>query len=98
MKPKGCCHAFEPTPTSLFTQIRLMCSSTHPPQRQPRSPQAPAAAFMAAGEFTTFEVAFYRSAVNYTVRGYDDFVMSPHWYLLGPQEAASGPAFFATPR
>src|SRR5262245_61065242 len=35
-----------------------------------------AAAFMAAGEFDTFALAFYHSAVNYTTLGYGDVVMS----------------------
>jgi Ion channel len=49
-----------------------------------------AIAFMAAGEFAEFAVAFYHSAVNYTTLGYGDMVMSPRWRLLGPLEAASG--------
>ena len=35
-----------------------------------------AAAFVAAGQFETFTVAFYHSAVNYTTLGYGDMVMS----------------------
>ena len=42
------------------------------------------AAFMGVGEFDTFTVAFYHSAVNYTTLGYGDIVMSPRWRLLGP--------------
>jgi hypothetical protein len=53
-----------------------------------------ALAFTAAGEFGTFAVAFYHSAVNYTTLGYGDIVMSPRWRLLGPQEAASGTLAF----
>src|SRR5262249_28842858 len=53
-----------------------------------------AIAFMAAGEFSTFEVAFYHSGVNYTTLGYGDIVMSPRWRLLGPQEAAGGTLAF----
>jgi hypothetical protein len=53
-----------------------------------------ATAFLAAGEFGTFVVAFYHSAVNYTTLGYGDIVMSPRWRLLGPQEAASGTLAF----
>jgi hypothetical protein len=53
-----------------------------------------AAAFMAAGEFDAFGVAFYHSAVNYTTLGYGDIVMSPRWRLLGPQAAASGTLAF----
>ena len=49
-----------------------------------------AAVFLAVGEFETFAQAFYHSAVNYTTLGYGDIVMSPHWRLLGPQEAACG--------
>jgi len=53
-----------------------------------------ATAFMAAGEFDAFGVAFYHSAVNYTTLGYGDIVMSPRWRLLGPQAAASGTLAF----
>ena len=53
-----------------------------------------AAAFMGVGEFDTFAVAFYHSAVNYTTLGYGDIVMSPRWRLLGPQEAVSGTLAF----
>jgi hypothetical protein len=49
-----------------------------------------AAVFVAVREFDAFEPAFYHSAVNYTTLGYGDIVMSPHWRLLGPQEAAGG--------
>jgi len=49
-----------------------------------------AAAFMGAGEFETFGLAFYHSAVNYTTLGYGDIVMSARWRLLGPQEAVTG--------
>src|SRR5262249_17907953 len=38
-----------------------------------------AAGFMVTGEFETFEVAFYHSAVNYTTLGYGDIVMSEDW-------------------
>src|SRR4030095_4872877 len=53
-----------------------------------------ATAFMAAGEFDAFSVAFYHSAVNYPTLGYGDVVMSERWRLLGPQTAASGTARF----
>jgi len=53
-----------------------------------------AMAFMAAGEFETFALAFYHSAVNYTTLGYGDIVMSENWRLLGPQEAVSGTLAF----
>ncbi len=53
-----------------------------------------AAVFVTVGEFETFAPAFYHSAVNYTTLGYGDIVMSPHWRLLGPQEAACGSLAF----
>jgi Ion channel len=53
-----------------------------------------AIAFVAAGEFAQFPIAFYHSAVNYTTLGYGDIVMSPRWRLLGPLEAASGSLAF----
>jgi ion channel len=49
---------------------------------------------MAAGEFGTFAVAFYHSAVNSTTLGYGDLVMSEHSRLLGPLEAVSGTLAF----
>src|SRR5262245_61411676 len=53
-----------------------------------------ATVFLAVGEVETFAPAFYHSAVNYTTLGYGDIVMSPHWRLLGPQEAACGSLAF----
>src|SRR5262245_29686134 len=53
-----------------------------------------AIAFVAAGEFAQFSVAFYHSAVNDTTLGYGDIVMSLRWRLLGPLEAASGSLAF----
>jgi hypothetical protein len=53
-----------------------------------------AAVFLTVGEFETFALAFYHSAVNYTTLGYGDIVMSPRWRLLGPQEAACGSLAF----
>src|SRR5262245_29716404 len=53
-----------------------------------------AIAFLAAGEFEMFSVAFYHSGVNYTTLGYGDIVMSPRWRLLGPQEATGGTLAF----
>jgi len=53
-----------------------------------------AAVFVTVGEFETFAPAFYHSAVNYTTLGYGDIVMSAHWRLLGPQEAACGSLAF----
>ena len=46
-----------------------------------------ATAFMAAGEFETFAVAFFHLAGNYTTLGYGE-------RLLGPQEAVSGTLAF----
>ncbi len=53
-----------------------------------------AATFVAAGQFETFAVAFYHSAVNYTTLGYGDLVMSKDWRLLGPHEATCGTLAF----
>jgi len=52
--------------------------------------------FMVLGEFSTFGVAYYHSAVNYTTLGYgpSDVGMSPAWSLLGPLEAAVGMLMF----
>lgn len=52
--------------------------------------------FMVCGEFSTFGVAYYHSAVNYTTLGYgpSDVGMSPAWSLLGPLEAADGMLMF----
>jgi hypothetical protein len=52
------------------------------------------AMFVGAGEFQTFGVAFYHSAVNYTTLGYGDIVMSHRRRLLGPLEAATGTLAF----
>jgi hypothetical protein len=46
--------------------------------------------FILCEEFTTFEVAFYHSAVNFTTLGYGDHVMSEEWRILGPLEALNG--------
>jgi hypothetical protein len=53
-----------------------------------------AGALMLCGEFSTFEKAYYHSAVNYTSLGYGDIVMSETWRLLGPLETLSGMLFF----
>ena len=50
--------------------------------------------FVGCGEFETFSTAFYHSAMNYATLGYGDIVMSPHWRLLGPLEAADGMLMF----
>jgi hypothetical protein len=45
---------------------------------------------MACGEFASFAMACYHSAVNYTTLGYGDIVMTASWKFLGPLEAANG--------
>jgi len=50
--------------------------------------------FVTCGEFRSFGVAFYHSAVNYTTLGYGDLVMTPSWRFLGPLEAADGALMF----
>jgi hypothetical protein len=53
-----------------------------------------AALFVACGEFKSFELAYYHSAVNYTTLGYGDLIMTSSWKLLGPLEAAVGALMF----
>jgi hypothetical protein len=53
-----------------------------------------AALFLICGEFRSFGLAFYHSAVNYTTLGYGDLIMTPSWKLLGPLEAADGALMF----
>lgn len=53
-----------------------------------------AALFVISGEFKSFELAYYHSAVNYTTLGYGDLIMTPSWKLLGPLEAADGALLF----
>jgi hypothetical protein len=50
--------------------------------------------FVVCGEFPDFGTAYYHSAVNYTTLGYGDLIMTPHWRLLGPLEAANGMLLF----
>lgn len=50
--------------------------------------------FMALGEFSDLQTAFYHSVVNFTSLGYGDIVMSPRWRLLGALEAANGILMF----
>jgi hypothetical protein len=52
------------------------------------------AAFLASGEISTFEKAFYFSAQNYTSLGYGDVILSERWRLLGPLEAINGLLLF----
>ncbi|HEX8817585.1 MAG TPA: ion channel, partial [Terriglobales bacterium] len=37
---------------------------------------------------------YYHSAVNFTTLGYGDMLLSPHWRMLGPLEAATGMLMF----
>jgi Ion channel len=53
-----------------------------------------AAAFVAVGEMSTFDRAFYCSAQNYTALGYGDIVLSEKWRVLGPLEAINGLLLF----
>lgn len=50
--------------------------------------------FVICGEFKSFDLAYYHSAVNYTTLGYGDLIMTPSWKLLGPLEAADGALMF----
>ena len=50
--------------------------------------------FLLCGEFTDIGTAYYHSAVNFTTLGYGDILMSPHWRMLGPLEAATGMLMF----
>jgi Ion channel len=38
--------------------------------------------------------AYYYSAVNFTTSGAGDVLLSPHWRMLGPLEAAAGMLMF----
>ena len=49
-----------------------------------------AGVFMLLGEFSTYSVAVYHSAVNFATLGYGDIVMSEQHRLLGPLEAVNG--------
>ena len=53
-----------------------------------------AVVFLVCGEISTFDKAFYFSAVNYTSLGYGDIVLSDQWRLLGPLEAMNGLLLF----
>ena len=50
--------------------------------------------FIYLGEFSSFEIAFYHSAVNFASLGYGDIVMSDNWRLLGAVEASNGVLMF----
>src|SRR5262249_7644432 len=53
-----------------------------------------AVVLLIVGEISTFEMAFYCSAENYTALGYGDIVLSERWRLLGPLEAINGLLLF----
>ena len=50
--------------------------------------------FLVCGEFGDIGTAYYHSAVNFTTLGYGDVLLSPHWRMLGPLEAANGMLMF----
>jgi Ion channel len=50
--------------------------------------------FILCGEFGDIGTAYYHSAVNFTTLGYGDVLLSPHWRMLGPLEAATGMLMF----
>jgi len=50
--------------------------------------------FLLCGEFEDMGTAYYHSAVNFTTLGYGDVLLSPHWRMLGPLEAANGMLMF----
>jgi Ion channel len=53
-----------------------------------------AAAYLMAGEFSTFDKAFYFSSQNYTALGYGDVILSERWRQLGPLESINGLLLF----
>lgn len=53
-----------------------------------------ASLFVLLGEFETFAQALYFSGVTFATLGYGDVVLSPHWQLLSPLEAANGILMF----
>jgi hypothetical protein len=53
-----------------------------------------AALLVICGEFTSFELAYYHSASNYTTLGSGGLIMTSSWKLLGPLEAADGALMF----
>ena len=50
--------------------------------------------FKVCGVFTSFELAYYVSASNYTTLGAGDLSIVSTWKLLGPLEAADGALMF----
>src|SRR5271157_6002630 len=53
-----------------------------------------AVVFLLCGEFAEIGTAYYHSSVNFTTLGYGDVLLSPHWRMLGPLEAADGMLMF----
>lgn len=53
-----------------------------------------AVVFLLCGEFAEIGAAYYHSSVNFTTLGYGDVLLSPHWRMLGPLEAADGMLMF----
>jgi Ion channel len=50
--------------------------------------------FRLCGECADIGTAYYYSAVNFTTLGSGDVLLSPHWRMLGPLEAAAGMLMF----
>ncbi len=50
--------------------------------------------FVSLGEFDSFAQALYFSGVTFATLGYGDVVLSEHWQLLSPLEAANGILMF----
>jgi len=50
--------------------------------------------FVLLGEFEDFTAALYFSGVTFATLGYGDVVLSQHWRLLSPLEAANGILMF----
>lgn len=50
--------------------------------------------FLLLGEFEDFTAALYFSGVTFATLGYGDVVLSQHWRLLSPLEAANGILMF----
>lgn len=50
--------------------------------------------FVWLGEFDSFAQALYFSGVTFSTLGYGDVVLSEHWQLLSPLEAANGILMF----
>ena len=57
-----------------------------------------AALFVLCGEFHSFAIAFFHSAVNYTTLGYGDLIMTPSWELLGRWKQPTARSCLVYPR